>query len=174
MRFSNSLKWLAAIAVLAVGTADLAAQSNATLMGRITDATGAAVSGAQVVITNQVTGSQHGGLSQADGRYTVSRLRAGVPYLVDIRMIGFGRQAVDDVTLAAGQTMTLDFRLSQEAIAIDALEVFATRAIERKTPGGVLQREQGPDPEPARFARSAFGPERDAERVRHSAGRWSW
>ena len=46
MRFSNSLKGLAAIAVLAVGTADLAAQSNATLMGRITDATGAAVSGA--------------------------------------------------------------------------------------------------------------------------------
>lgn len=51
MRFSNSLKWPAAIAVLAVGTADLAAQSNATLMGRITDATGAAVSGAQVSVT---------------------------------------------------------------------------------------------------------------------------
>lgn len=134
MRFSNSLKWLAAFAALAVGTADLAAQSSATLMGRITDETGAAVSGAQIVITNQVTGAQNGGLSQADGRYSVAGLRAGGPYLVYVRMIGFGRHAVDDITLAAGQSMSLDFRLSQEAIAIDALEVFATRAIERKTP----------------------------------------
>ena len=134
MRCSNSLKWLAAFAALAVGTADLAAQSSATLMGRITDETGAAVSGAQIVITNQVTGTQNGGLSQADGRYSVAGLRAGGPYLVYVRMIGFGRHAVDDITLAAGQSMSLDFRLSQEAIAIDALEVFATRAIERKTP----------------------------------------
>ena len=77
MRCSNSLKWLAAFAALAVGTADLAAQSSATLMGRITDETGAAVSGAQIVITNQVTGAQNGGLSQADGRYSVAGLRAG-------------------------------------------------------------------------------------------------
>ena len=134
MRCSNSLKWFAALAALATGTADLAAQSSGTLMGRITDESGVAVSGAQVVITNQVTGAQNGGLSQSDGRYNVAGLRAGGPYLVDIRMIGFGRQAVDDVTIEGGQTMTLDFRLSQEAIAIDALEVFATRAIERKTP----------------------------------------
>ncbi|MEO2166892.1 MAG: carboxypeptidase-like regulatory domain-containing protein, partial [bacterium] len=117
MRCSNSLKWFAALAALAIGTADLAAQSSGTLMGRITDESGVAVSGAQVVITNQVTGAQNGALSQSDGRYNVAGLRAGGPYLVDIRMIGFGRQAVDDVTIEGGQTMTLDFRLSQEAIA---------------------------------------------------------
>mgnify|MGYP001118408254 CR=1 FL=1 len=58
MRFSNSLKWFAALAALAIGTADLAAQSSGTLMGRITGESGVAVSGAQVVITNQVTGSK--------------------------------------------------------------------------------------------------------------------
>jgi len=134
MRFGNRFKWLAIVAAMTVGTADLAAQSNATLTGRITDESGAALSGAQVVITNQTTGNQTGGLSQADGRYSVGSLRAGASYLVDIRMIGYGRQAVEGVTLTAGQTMVLDFRMSQEAIAIDALEVFATRAIERKTP----------------------------------------
>jgi hypothetical protein len=49
-------------------------------------------------------------------------------------MIGYGFQVVDDVNLLAGQTRTVDFRLGQEAIAIDAIEVFATRAIERRTP----------------------------------------
>lgn len=49
-------------------------------------------------------------------------------------MIGYGLQAVDDVTLESGQTRTIDFRLSQEAVAIDAIEVFASRATPRKTP----------------------------------------
>jgi iron complex outermembrane recepter protein len=134
MRFSNRLTWLAFALAMAVGTADIAAQSTATLMGRVTDESGAALSGAQVVITNQATGLQTGGLTQADGRYAVPGIRAGGPYLVDIRMIGYGRQAVEGVMLAAGESKTLDFRLGQEAISLDALEVFATRAIERKTP----------------------------------------
>ncbi len=134
MRFGNGFAWLAIAVAMAVGTADVAAQSTATITGRITDDSGAPVSGAQIVITNQVTGVQTGGLSGTDGRYAVTGLRPGGPYLVDVRMIGYGRQAVDDVMLQAGQTVTLDFQLTQEAVALDALEVFATRAIERKTP----------------------------------------
>lgn len=133
MRLSNGVRWLAVAAALAV-TGDLAAQSTATLTGRVVDENGAALSGVQVVVTNQNSGSQNGGLSQSDGRYLVVGLRAGGPYRVEARMIGFGPQVVDDVQLATGQTRTIDFRLSQEAVAIDALEVFATRAVERKTP----------------------------------------
>jgi len=133
MRFRNGLRWLAVAASL-VATSSLAAQSTATITGRVTDESGAALSGVQMVITNQVSGVQYGSLSQADGRYAVPGLRPGGPYRVEARMIGYGLQTVDDVRLETGQTVTLDFRLSQEAIAIDALEVFASRAIERKTP----------------------------------------
>ena len=124
---------LAMAAALVLGSADLAAQTG-TITGRVTNDSGAGVASAQVVVTNQQTGNQSGGLTQSDGRYTVSGLRSGTPYLVDVRMIGYGRQAVEDVTLDAGQTLTLDFTLTQEAIALDALEVFATRAEERTTP----------------------------------------
>ena len=86
------------------------------------------------MVTNQNNGSQSGALTGSDGRYTVVGLRAGVPYLVDVRMIGYGRQAVDGVTLTPGQTMELNFTLTQEAVRLDALEVFATRAEERTTP----------------------------------------
>ena len=128
----NGPGWLAVAVAVGVGAADVGAQQTGTITGRVTDDGGTAMSGAQVVVTNQHTGAQAGGLAAADGRYSVTGVRAGGPYLVDVRMIGFGRQAVEGVTITAGQTVTLDFRLTQEAIAIDALEVFATRAQERR------------------------------------------
>jgi iron complex outermembrane recepter protein len=133
MRVSNCSRWLAVAAALAL-SGDLAAQSTASLVGRVVDAGGAAISGVQVVVTNQNSGSQNGGLTQSDGRFVVSNLRAGGPYRVEARMIGYGLQAMDGVMLSAGETRTIDFSLTQEAVAIDAIEVFATRAIERKTP----------------------------------------
>ena len=133
MRLCNGVRWLAVAAALAV-SGDLAAQSTASLTGRVTDENGAALSGVQVVVTNENSGSQNGALSQPDGRYLVVGLRAGNVYRVEARMIGYGLQSMADVTLAAGQTRTLDFQLSQEAVPIDAIEVFATRAVERKTP----------------------------------------
>lgn len=133
MRLSNGVRWLAVAAALTV-SGDLAAQSTASLNGRVLDENGAALSGVQVVVTNQNSGSQNGALSQADGRYVVTGLRPGGPYRVEARMIGYGLQVVEDVTLSGGDSRTIDFRLSQEAVAIDAIEVFATRAVERKTP----------------------------------------
>jgi iron complex outermembrane receptor protein len=133
MRLRNGVMgWAVAAVFMAAG--NLAAQSTATLSGRVTDDNGAAVSGAQIVVINQTTGSQNGALSQSDGRYVVSGLRAGGPYRVEARMIGYGPAAQEGVTLAAGQTTTLDFQLTTQAVALDALEVFATRAVERKTP----------------------------------------
>lgn len=133
MRLSNGIRWLAVAAFLATA-GQLSAQSTATLVGRVTDDNGAGISGVQVVVTNQNSGTQNGALSQSDGRFMVVGLRAGGPYRVEARMIGYGLMAVDDVMLSGGETRTIDFRLTQEAVAIDAIEVFATRAIERKTP----------------------------------------
>lgn len=133
MRLSNSVRWFAlAASVLASG--ELAAQSGATLTGRVTDDSGAAVSGAQVVVSHQTTGNTTGALSQADGRYLIAGIRAGGPYRVEVRSIGYGVAVMEDVTFQAGQTRTLDFTVSQEAIAIDAIEVFASRAQEGRTP----------------------------------------
>ncbi|MEJ2187761.1 MAG: carboxypeptidase regulatory-like domain-containing protein, partial [Gemmatimonadota bacterium] len=132
MRLSNGVRYLAVAAALLV-SGNLSAQSTATLTGRVTDDSGAALSGVQVVVTNLNSGAQTGGLTQNDGSYRVPGLRVGASYRIEARMIGYGLQFAE-VTLSAGQTRTVDFRMSQEAVAIDALEVFATRAVERKTP----------------------------------------
>jgi hypothetical protein len=121
---------------LLLPTANLAAQGSepARITGEVTDATGAPMAGVQIVILNQQTGFQSGSLSQANGRFLVMGLRPGGPYRIEARMIGYGLEVVNDVVLEAGGTFQVDFALGTEAIAMDALEVFATRAIERQTP----------------------------------------
>ena len=121
-------------ALFILSAADLAAQETATVTGRVTDDLGAGVAGAQVVVTHDLTGVQTGALSGSDGAYQVEGVRPGGPYTVAVTLIGYGRESETDVSLEAGQSLALDFSLSQEAIALDALEVFATRAQDRQTP----------------------------------------
>ncbi len=138
MRTTFGRWWFQAVAVLLLtfSSSGLTAQASdpARITGEIRDESGAPLSGVQVVIVNQQNGFQSGGLTQSNGRYLVVGLRPGGPYRIEARMIGYGLQAMDDVVLEAGGTFQADFTLGTEAIAMDALEVFATRAIERKTP----------------------------------------
>ena len=138
MRTVLGLRWLLAAALLffAFPGADLSAQGNepGRVTGQVTDENGAPMSGVQIVIVNQQTGHQSGALTQANGRYLVMGLRPGGPYRIEARMIGYGLEMVENVNLSAGGTFEADFALGTQAIAMDALEVFATRAIERKTP----------------------------------------
>ena len=44
-------------------------------------------------MSHQNTGAQNGSLTQVDGGYVVPGPRAGGPYRVEARMIGYGLQA---------------------------------------------------------------------------------
>jgi len=138
MRAVIGMRWLLAATLLlfTYPAAQLAAQGteSARVTGVVADETGTPMSGVQIVIVNQQTGYQSGALTQANGRYLVVGLRPGGPYRIEARMIGYGLEMIENVTLPAGGTFEADFALGTEAIAMDALEVFATRAIERKTP----------------------------------------
>ncbi|MEK9507861.1 TonB-dependent receptor [Gemmatimonadota bacterium Y43] len=119
-------------ALLAFGGNPLAAQAPGAIGGQVTSG-GAALSGAQVVVTEASSGAQFGSLADAQGRYTVPNLRPG-RYTVQTQMIGYTSRTEADVLVSAGQTSTVDFELSSEAVSIAGLEVFASRATERKTP----------------------------------------
>ena len=125
---------LAAVLVLNTNAAE-GQVTEVTVTGTITGGGGAPISGAQVVVTNQVTGATNGALSGDDGRYAVTGVRVGGPYNIDVVMLGYGRQTVEGFTVTdALPSVVLDFELSSEVIAIDAIEIFATRAIDRRTP----------------------------------------
>src|SRR5690606_468951 len=92
-----------------------------TIAGRVTDVrSGQPVVGAQVFIP----GTGIGGLTDRDGRYALVNGTPG-PGVVLVQSIGCAT-AEQMVTVVSGQTVTLDFTLVPEAIALDEVVVTAT------------------------------------------------
>src|SRR5208282_4152319 len=94
--------FLAALVVLSA--AALVAQTfRGTILGTVTDASGAVVSGATVKVHNQNTGLERTTQTSADGSYAVSELQVGT-YIVTISQSGFQTSVTSDVAVdVAGQ-----------------------------------------------------------------------
>ncbi|MBC7928500.1 MAG: TonB-dependent receptor [Bryobacteraceae bacterium] len=87
------------------------AQSDrATVTGRVTDATDAAVANATVVISNQETGIRSTTRTNDAGNYVVGQLPAG-KYEVTIEAPGFRRSVRKDTELSIAQTLALNVML---------------------------------------------------------------
>ena len=103
---------------LAVLAAPLHAQQTGTITGQVVDATNdRPLPGAQV----SVAGTGIGVLSGAEGRFTLSNVPAG-EVTVRAQLIGY-RMATETLTLGAGETATLNFRLPVSALALDEMVV---------------------------------------------------
>src|ERR1700677_3622667 len=84
----------------------------ATLTGRATDPSGAAIPSATVVITqNGVNGASRTVQTDPHGSYTVTNLAAGA-YTVTVTAPGFQTYTAKDVTLNVAQTRSVDTQLS--------------------------------------------------------------
>ena len=95
--------------------------------GQVTDAaTGRPLSGAQI----SIPGTGTGGLSAPDGRFRIANVPARS---VEVRaeMIGYAT-ITQTLNVVAGQTHTLDFALSQEALALDEIVVTGTAGQARR------------------------------------------
>lgn len=87
----------------------------ATLGGRTTDNSGAAVAGANVTAVNSSTGLSRSAVSSDSGEYRISLLPVG-EYTVTVEHQGFRRDS-KKVSLVIGQTATLDFPLQAGGVA---------------------------------------------------------
>jgi hypothetical protein len=81
-----------------------------SIAGAVTDPKGALVAGATVTVTAPVTGQKFTATTDQQGRYKVEGLPAGV-YVVTISAKGFSNVQREGVTVADGQTATLDVKL---------------------------------------------------------------
>jgi TonB-dependent receptor len=123
----NFLKWfafkgfitLAVCLVLAVGVSSQG--SKGTIRGRVADASGAALVGAQVTL--QQNGESV--VSDAQGEFFINDLNPGT-YTVEISYVGF-TPLKRDAVVAAGQTASLDTKLEVESVSLQVL-VTADRA----------------------------------------------
>jgi Carboxypeptidase regulatory-like domain len=98
---------------------------NATLTGNVTDAAGAAITGAVLTITNTATGTVRTAQTDAVGRYQATSLQPG-PYEVKTEMSGFATKTLTGITLNVGDVQQLEIALAvggtSDTIQVDAGE----------------------------------------------------
>src|SRR5216683_3287628 len=108
--------------VLLTGVAAFA-QTTASVIGTVTDPTGAAVVGASVTVKNAAQGIARSATTGASGGYEVPALPPGV-YSVQVTMKGFQSQQAKDLILAVSQNSVQNFSLavasSSEVVTVEA------------------------------------------------------
>ena len=90
------------ILIAAAPSAAFAQAVTGTLLGTVTDSTGAVIAGAKVTVTNQNTGLTRIVKTDAIGEYTVPSIPTGV-YVVLVEMDGFKATALSNVELGVDQ-----------------------------------------------------------------------
>src|SRR5712672_1757948 len=114
------------LCLLVLGISSQAFGQNATVVGTVTDPSGAAVANATITITRTETGQVFHLVSNGDGQYVAPDLPIG-HYNLKIEATGFKTAEQKGVVLQVGDRTRLDFQLpvggASETITVEANEV---------------------------------------------------
>jgi hypothetical protein len=126
MRRTSCLAAAGALLVALLATVSTAAAQTATgqITGTVRDASGAAMAGVKVVVTNQQTGLTRQTTSADKGDYVIPLLPAGM-YVVTGEQTGFKTAVLSDVSLTVDQIQRVDIEMAAGSIT-ETVEVQAT------------------------------------------------
>jgi Carboxypeptidase regulatory-like domain/TonB-dependent Receptor Plug Domain/TonB dependent receptor len=113
-------------ALVLLFAAQAVAQSEATIVGTVTDPSGASVANATITITNLDTGLSRTMNTTGDGQYVVPDLRIG-RYTVRAAAAGFKTTEQQNITLQVGDRARVDLKLAvgsaQEQVTVEAAAI---------------------------------------------------
>jgi hypothetical protein len=102
---------LSALLSLSLGSGIVLAQDTATIVGTVTDSSGAAVPSARVTISNQDKGFVRNLTSNGNGAFSASSVPIG-DYVVTAEAPGFEKLVRNGITLSVGAAQRVDMQLS--------------------------------------------------------------
>jgi len=118
------MKWRSILGLIVFMTASLSAQTfRGTILGTVTDASGAAVSGAKVTVRNVNTGLERSTQTSADGSYSLPELPLG-PYTVTVAQPGFQTSVTRDIAVSVATETRVDASLKPGQVS-ERIEVSA-------------------------------------------------
>ena len=103
---------------------------DATLSGRVTDADGMPLPGANLVLTGGSLEEPMGASAGADGEYSIAGLEPG-RYQLEVTHIGYRTASRPDIELEAGAAGRIDVELLEEVIYLEQSIVSASRSREK-------------------------------------------
>ncbi len=120
-------KVLLVFCVLLLATGNLFAQgvTTAAMSGLVTDNKGEPLPGANVVAVHDPSGTQYGTAVRSGGVFNIPNMRIGGPYTITASFIGYKTQKEENIYLNLAQNLRLDFKLVEEAIAMEVVQVTA-------------------------------------------------
>jgi hypothetical protein len=112
------------------------AEDKGTISGKVSDKkTGHALPFANV----SVVGAQRGGLTDSEGRFSVSGIPAGT-YEVKVQFLGYKAESRPGVVVAVGKPTVLDFKLEDVVVKeVKAVEVSAERRLVEAKQGATVR-----------------------------------
>ncbi len=121
-----SLRVVLFICVLLGVFCSQALAQEATIVGTVTDQSGAAVPNAAITVTNTDTGQVHQFTTSSVGQYVAPALQIG-HYTVRVEVAGFKKDEQTGIVLAVGDRHVVDFKLvigaAQESVTVEAAPV---------------------------------------------------
>src|SRR5262245_34438287 len=116
MSFTRLWTIAATIGVLLVGTNAFGQVATGTILGNVTDASGAAVPGAQVTATNLDTQFSRSTTTDSEGQYALRLLPLG-NYKVDVTLSGFKNFSRTGIVLEVGRNARIDATIEPGNVA---------------------------------------------------------
>ena len=120
----RTIKILLTAALILV--ASLAVAQNASIVGTVSDASGAVVSGAEITVQNTDTGAVRTVTTGDTGTYTVTSLPVG-KYQVEVKKGNFANYRLSNISLSVGQVLTANMTLKpgpvSEEVNVSATEL---------------------------------------------------
>src|SRR5262249_43860733 len=107
---------LAVLLVLAFGTPVRAQSPNATLTGRVTDASHAVVVDAKIAAIRTDTNGRRETTTNESGTYALTNLPPG-PYRIEVEKNGFNKMIRPDVVLHVQDALELDFEMTVGSVS---------------------------------------------------------
>ncbi|MCF8366129.1 MAG: TonB-dependent receptor [Bacteroidales bacterium] len=124
----NLLSLITAFALLFFTQAAFSQGSTTSGMnGRIVGTNSESLPGATVVAIDVPTGSQYGTVTDLDGYFRLPNMNVGGPYKVTVTFVGYEPFVKENIYLQLGQTLKLDVNLSEQAQALEGIEIVAQK-----------------------------------------------
>lgn len=112
-----------ALSVVCLAAPGLAQTTFGTILGTVTDPSGAVMPNVTIMVTNEGENISHNVTTDAQGNYQAENLKAG-KYTVTAQVSGFKEEAVKDILLIARQTVRVDLKLvmgtAAEQVTVEA------------------------------------------------------
>lgn len=115
------------LAVLILPAFALAQNTTSSLSGSVKTNTGEVLVGATVTATHEPTGTTYRVQSRAGGRFDISNMNPGGPYIVEVSSLNYANEKKTELYLSLGDVLKVDFALASKVNNLGNVTVSALR-----------------------------------------------